>query len=190
MQADRLPQRHERHQRLSRLAHALRQRVVQGVAVRLNLRAPGSRAQWLRRTCRPWRAPRLGRSASSARQALMFEQPPQFLERIDRVVDARIDRCARPSTLEPGRHRPDDEQAGRLHAAGVAAGGLSGVRAQSISRSAIVPVPCLVGARHVLQRHLRWRAYCPGPRNLRPVTWPGVATQVRRDQFACRRCDR
>src|SRR5262249_36498196 len=66
------------------------------------------------------------------------EEAPQFPERIRRIVDTDVD-----DALDGGfgvrRYRPDDENAGGLHAAHVAAFGLTGVerRHQAIGHRAL-----------------------------------------------------
>ena len=74
------------------------------------------------------------------------------------------------TTIGAGRDRPHDEQAGRLHAARVAAGGLTGIERvhQPLGHRAC---PLLVGARHVLQ-HVFAGERVALHRKLRPVTCP------------------
>ena len=77
------------------------------------------------------------------------QQASQLFERIDRIVHANV-HDAIDGDVGPRRYGPDDEQPGRLHAARIAAGRLTGVEGihQPLRHRSF---PVLVGARHVLQ---------------------------------------
>jgi hypothetical protein len=130
------------------LCVALRERIEQLVAVRVDverLLLLGDGLGELAFACEPGG----GFRQAGVHAEREVQQPPELLERIGRIVDADVD-DALDGRRRVGRKRPDHQEAGRLHAARIAALGLAGVECvhQALGHR---PLAGLVGGGHGLE---------------------------------------